>query len=157
MSFSSDKPLQSNQLPISIDYPDPSNTDFLSVISLDRKRISDSVNTKVGGIFSQQENASFKKYNVETPDKTSNGYRKSFNITQLNGGNIAAGATVNFAHNITGIAKGSTIVAECTSIDNRYFSVMYPYVYLDATNVYFTNPLAVALTTVYVIAEYLKD
>ncbi len=156
MSFSSDKPLQSNQLPISIDYPLPSDQNFLSVLSLDRKRISDSVNSKVGGIFSQQENANFCLYNVEDPNTTSNSYRKCFNITQLNGGNIAGGATVNFAHNIDFISKANNIIAQCTSIDDKYFSVMYPYVYLDTTNVYFTNPLGVALTTVYVVAEYLK-
>ncbi len=156
MAFSSDQPLVSNQLPISVDFPKEQEL-FLDIMTNTYKRIADAVNRKEGGVYSLQENATFKQYpTANDPQKTKNTYRKTFDMVSLNAGNIGGGATVSFPHNITGIVCGTMIFAGCASTDPRYFTVVYPDVYLDATNVVFTNPLGTAVTQCYVVAEYLK-
>lgn len=159
MSFSSDIPLQSNQLPISIDYPSPKDEkNFINTLSLDRKRISDSMNTKTGGIYQLQEQANFNQYfTTGNPQVNRNAYRSVYDVVNLNGGNIGAGATVAFPHNINGLSYSTLIYASCTSTDPIFFTVVYPYAYLDAVNLNFTNPLGTALTSVIFVAEYLKN
>lgn len=158
MSFSSDQPLLSNQLPISIDFAE-NQAIFLDQLTLLYKRIADTVNKKEGSVYSIQENATFKQYpTADNPQQFKNVYRKTFDMIDLNGGNIAGGATVSFPHDITGLFAGTLIYAGCTSTDPRYFSIMGPNdVWLDATNVNFTNPLGTPLTHCYVVAEYLKN
>lgn len=158
MSFSSDQPFVSNQLPISIDYPKPDTPEFLNVLSLDRKRISDAVNTKEGALYLLDEIASFKQYFTQgNPQQNRNAYRKTFDLVNLNGGNIGAGATVTTPHNISGISSAVLIYASCTTITSEFFTVVYPDIFLDATNINFTNPSAAILTQCYVVAEYLKN
>jgi hypothetical protein len=158
VSFSSDQPLLTNQLPISIDFPKDQER-FLEEIELFSKRVSNVVNTKIGGLFSSQEFANSSLYNVSTTTVSSNVYRKCFDLTVLNGGNILAGATVNFPHNIVGIARATLIYAGCTSTVPEFFSVMgYPTIYLTTTDIFFTNPLAATdLTSVLAVCEYLKN
>jgi len=157
MAFSSDQPLVSNQLPISIEFPEEQPL-FVDTLTQMYKRIADSVNRKEGSVYSIQENATFKQYpTAGNPQQFKNVYRKTFDLVNLNGGNIAGGATVNFAHGITGIVCGALIYAGCASTDPRYFTVVYPNIYLDATNVVFTNPLGSAVTQCYAVAEYLKN
>ncbi len=62
MSFSSNVPLQSNQLPISLDFPDPTHPDFLDTLSIAFKRISDAMNTKEGALYTLEEIANFNNY-----------------------------------------------------------------------------------------------
>lgn len=157
MTSTSDNPIQSNQLPISIEFPKV-NKQFDEVLSLIYKRIADSVNTKEGALYLLQELATFKQYFIQgNPQLTRNVYRTTFDLVNLNGGNIAGGATVAFPHGITGLSSAALIYAGCTSTDPKYFTVVYPNVYLDAVNVNFINPLGTAITNCYVVAEYLKN
>lgn len=157
MAFSNDQPLVSNQLAISVDFPkDPEL--LVTQITDTYKKIANVMNTKVGGLFNPNEVATYKLLASTTPEQQNrNVYRKVFDLVDLNGGNIGAGAAVSFAHNITGLVNTMVIYASCTSVTPTYFTVVYPDVYLDATNVNFTNPLGVALSQAIVIAEYVKS
>lgn len=159
MSVSSDPALLVNQLPISVEFPRDSEK-FLEILSELYKRIANSVNTKEGGLYTLQEFYDFKQYYTLTNTGVfRNNYRKVFDLVSLNGGNIDGGATVSFAHGITGLAFGTMVYAGCTSVTPTYFSVMgQPTIYLDANNINFTNPLgATALTSVIAVCEYLKN
>lgn len=158
MSFSSDPSLQVNQLPISIEFPKEQER-FYEILTLWAKRVTNSVNSKEGGLFSLEELFNFKQFFIpNNPNNFRNDYRKTFDITGLNGGPIAGGATVSFPHNITGLNQSTMVYAGCSSATPTYFSVMYPYIYLDGVNINFTNPLpATALNTVIGVAEYLKN
>jgi len=156
MAFSSDQPLTSNQLPISIDFPsEPAQ--LLTVITDTYKRTANVVNSKVGGLYNPTEVATFKLLADASPlMQTRSVYRKTLDLVILNGGPIGAGATVVFPHNITGITNTMIIYASCTSSTSIFFTVVYPDVFLDATDVTFTNPLGVTLTQCICIAEYTK-
>lgn len=159
MSFSSDIPLQSNQLPISIEFPSPDDINFNDILSLTYKRIASSVNTKEGAFYLLNENATFKQYFTRNnPQINRNVYRKTFDLIQLNGGNIGAGATIAFPHGITGLFNCAITYVGCTSTNPYYFSLMnYPTIYLDSVNINFTNPTALILTQADAVCEYLKN
>ncbi len=93
MTFSSDQSLNTNQLPISFDI-DPNEPNFDSQFLLYVRRIANSVNTKESGLFLLQENASFEQWFGSTPQQNRNGYRTTFDLVALNGGNILGGVTV---------------------------------------------------------------
>lgn len=98
MSFSSDIPLQANQLPLSIDFPNPSSADFSNELNLAYKRITDSVNFKEGGLYQLREEANFQRFfpnptGVTNPFQLRNGYRTTFDLVYLNGGPIPIGVT----------------------------------------------------------------
>lgn len=159
MSFSSDKALQSNQLPISIQYPDPDDPNFVDVLSLDRKRISDSMNTKVGGLYQLQELASFKQiFTSADPQKLRNGYRFPFDLVSLNGGvPIPPGAMAPIPHGIVSLEDPIIIYVSCRNTAGERFTVVYPYIILDDVNINFTNPSATNLTFAMLVAEYTKN
>lgn len=158
MSFSSDKPLQSNQLPISIEFPATNDPNFIETLSLAYKRIPDAVNTKEGALYLLQELATFKQYYTSGNTlKNRNGYRTTFDLVDLNGGPIAPGVMVPVPHGITNMLEAVLIYASCTTTDPLFFTVVYPNVYLDATNINFTNPTASNITRCSVVAEYLKN
>lgn len=157
MSFSNNNPLLVNQLPLSVDFP-KEQTKFLEILTELYKRIAQTVNTKEGGLYSLQEQFNSQQYFTSgNPQTFRNVYRKTFDVVNLNGGNIAAGATVSFPHNIAGIQSATLIYATCTSTTPQYFTVVYPNATMDATNINFTNPTATPLTSVYFVAEYLKN
>ena len=161
MSFSNDPSLLVNQLPTTFELPrEPER--LHETLDLWIKRISNSVNSKEGGLFSLQEFFDFKQFfTAGNPNVFRNDYRKTFDITGLNGGNIAGGATVNFPHGIVGMTQGTLIYASCTTTTGVTFTVTYPYFTVDIAtggNINFTNPLpATALSTVIGVAEYLKN
>ena len=157
MSFSSDQALLVNQLPIAIDF-EKEDKRFDEKLTLWAKDVGNTANTKTGGLYNLVELFNSNQYFTQgNPNVFRNVYRKTFDMVNLNGGNIGAGATVSFPHNISGLSSAALVYAGCTSTTPTYFSVMgQPTVYLSATNVNFTNPLGVALTAVYVVAEYLK-
>ena len=158
MSFSSDQPLVSNQLPNSISLPEVNDKAFIEMLSNHLRRISDVVNTKEGSLYLLNEIATFQQFfTANNPQQNRNSYRKVFDLVQLNGGVIGAGATVVFPHNITGLFNTGLIYASCTSSTSIFFTVVYPDVFLDAVNVNFTHPLGVTLTQAIVVAEYLKN
>lgn len=157
MSFTSNQPLLVNQLPLSVDFPKDQDK-FLEVITEIYKRIANSVNTKEGGLYSLQELFnSIQYFTPNNPNNFRNAYRKTFDVVALNGTPIPPAGVVTFPHQIMGIKSATHIYASCTSTDPQYFTVVYPYVILDNDNFIFTNPLpSTSLTTVYLIAEYLK-
>lgn len=93
MTFSSNIPLDTNQLPISLNV-NPDDKDFGNILLLYLRRIANAVNTKESGLFLLQENASFEQwFQVANPQQNRNGYRITVDLVALNGGNIPAGAT----------------------------------------------------------------
>lgn len=158
MSFSSDQAILVNQLPISVEFPKDQEK-FLEMLTLLYKRIANAVNTKEGALYSLQELYNSQQFFTQgNVNSFRNVYRKTFDVVNLNGGNVAGGATVSFPHNINGLLYTANIYAACTSVTPEFFTVVYPYATMDATNINFTNPLpATALNQVYFIAEYLKN
>jgi hypothetical protein len=163
MTGITDPALFINQLPSSIEIPKDYEA-FQEIVSLLLMRIVDSVNKKTGSLYYLQEQGNFQSFytwdyvnNVGLPFQFRNGYRNTFDLVALNGGNIPGGATVNFAHNIMGLKYATLIYASCTSVANDFFTVVYPDCSMDATNVNFTNPLgATDLNSVIMVCEYLK-
>lgn len=96
MSFSSDIPLQSNQLPISIEFPSPDDPAFLDTLSLAYKRIADSVNTKEGALYQPVETSTFQKY--FKPAETQN-FRNVYRMT-VNFGTLPDTSSDTEPHNI---------------------------------------------------------
>ncbi len=93
MTFSSDAPLQANQLPISMEIPtDPKQ--LQETLSLHLKRITNAVNSKEGSVYPLQEFSTFQQYfTLNDPNQYRNGYRTTFDLVALFGGNIPVGTT----------------------------------------------------------------
>jgi hypothetical protein len=158
MAFTSDNPLQSNQVPISNDFPQYGGPDFFYVLEQCYKRMVSSLNTKEGAFYLLLEQATFKQlYTAGNTLQNRNVYRKVFDVVAQNGGPIGPSATVTFAHNISSLTNSMLIYGSCTSNVPEFFTVVYPYVKLNATNVVFTNPTTDTLTQAIVIAEYTKN
>jgi|ERR1044071_3002489 hypothetical protein len=154
MSFSSDAPMQSNQVPLDVEFQ-KEKPEFDSILTLAYRRMVDSLNTKEGAFYLLQELATFKQlYTASNPLKNRNVYRLTINKT-----NVAPGALAPFAHGISSVTDPMLIYASCKSANATpiLFTVVYPDIYMDATNVYFTNPLGVNLTTVTIVLEYTKN
>lgn len=158
MTFTSDPALQVNQLPISIEFPKEKER-FYEILTLWAKRVTNSVNSKEGGLFTLQETFDFKQFfTAGDPNNFRNDYRTTFDITGLNGGPIPASAVVVFPHNISGTLEATLMYASCTTNLGGMFTVVFPYFIVDTTNITFTNPLpGNTLTTVIGVAEYLKN
>jgi hypothetical protein len=160
MSFSSDPATQLNQLPISIEFPKDEDN-FQQYLTNWARRVANSVNSKEAGLYNLQEILSFKQY--FKPNDVNNFrvvYRKTFDLVMLNGGPIPPNATIAFPHNITGLFQAGDIKADCNSSGPTaiYFSQMgHDRVWLDVTNINFTNPIASPLFGCIAIAEYLKN
>lgn len=93
MTFSSDIPLNTNQLPISLDV-NPEDREFQSILLLYLRRVANAVNTKESGLFLLQENANFEQwYQIANPQQNRNAYRITADLVLLNGGNIPVGST----------------------------------------------------------------
>jgi hypothetical protein len=93
MTSSSDNPLSTNQLPVSLNV-EPGEKDFESILLLYLRRIASAVNTKESGLFLLQENAPFEQwYQIGNPQQNRNGYRTTADLVFLNGGPIPTGTT----------------------------------------------------------------
>ena len=159
MSFSSDNPIITNQLPQTVNLPKMEEGELFQerLIKLLRD-ITNSVNSKEGGLYTLNETGSSERFYIQdNPQKFRNVYRKTLDFIDLNGANIGASASVNFAHGITGVQESAGIYAHCTATDGRRFTVVFPDVWIDATNAYFVNPIAVDLTQADVIINILKE
>lgn len=94
MTFSSNNPLNTNQLPISLDV-NPEDQDFENTLLLYLRRVANAVNTKVSGLFLLQENANFGQwFQNGNPQQNRNAYRVTADLVALNGGNIPTGLTI---------------------------------------------------------------
>lgn len=159
MSFSSDQPQVTNQLPITVTLP---NIDekylFAEKVEDYLKDITSAVNSKEEGQYLLQEKGPSSLYyskDIEGPLRDV--YRKTFDFVKLNGGSIAGGETVQQAHEITGLFESAGIYAHCTSVDGLYFTVVFPDIRLDRTSVIFTNPHTEALVQCDVVSNFLKN
>ena len=93
MSASSNQPLNTNQLPISLDV-NPEDKEFQNILLLYLRRVANAVNTKVSGLRLLQETANFQQwYQIGNPQQNRNGYLITIDLVNLNGGNIPTGAT----------------------------------------------------------------
>ena len=144
MSFSNDPALLVNQLPISVELSENFNL-FNEQVTLLYKRIANSTNTKTGGLHDKVERYNSDQYFTATPNLYRNVYRKSFDLIELAGGNIAPGATVTAAHGIVGIVL----------VVNWYGGVVTdtpdfrPVPYVDTVAV--TNQIGVTATAVNIV------
>lgn len=163
--FGSDLPLISNQLPISLDFPDKQD-EFNETIQLYLKRMASILNTKEGGLYLPIEMATFKQFfTPANPQKFRDVYRKEFNMVSLNGGPIAPGAVLTFPHNIVGITEATVIQGTATNSDGFFLPLPYVnllltsgiQIYMNDTNIYLVNgSTQLALTQAYITAEYVK-
>jgi hypothetical protein len=97
---------------------------------------------------------------VYTLSVNRNVYRKTFDLVQQNAGvPIPPGVYPPFNHNISNLFNAVLIYASCTSdeANPQYFTVVYPDIILDQTQILFTNPLGVNLKNVIIVAEYTKN
>jgi hypothetical protein len=93
MTLSSNQPLNTNQLPVSLDV-DPNDKDFVNILLLYLRRVANAVNTKESGLFLLQETANFEQYyQIANPQQTRNAYRITVDLVLINGGNIPVGST----------------------------------------------------------------
>ncbi len=177
MSFSSDPALLSNQLPISIDFPDTKAPEFLEMLSLIYKRTVASVNLKEGSLYPLQETANFIQYfqyfdpATFTPDPNNfrSGYRTTFDLVALNGGPIPIGNTVlaltasTTPPLIDGIlipTRGdgaATIAGPIYVFFGTDFFVRFNNTVPAAQTLIVTNNSGAALTQAYFVMEYLKN
>lgn len=93
MTFSSNNPLNTNQLPISLDV-DPKEDHFEDILLLYLRRVANAVNTKESGLYLLQETANFEQwFQTANPQQNRNAYRITADLVALNGGAIGAGTT----------------------------------------------------------------
>lgn len=159
MSFSSDNPAITNQLPQTINFPDMDDKElFVEYLEDKLKEISDTVNQKDGGLYTLEETASSQQYyDRDDPQCFKNVYRKVFDLIELTGDDIGPGDTVGFPHEFNSITGSAQIYANCSSNDGKYFTLVYPDVYLDDLNINFVNPTTDTLNQADVIANILKN
>jgi hypothetical protein len=158
LTLPSDPSLQINQIPVSLEIPEEYE-EFREIASLLFKRIIDAVNKKTGSLYYLQELGNFQSFFVPgQPFVFADVYRSTFDLIDLNGGDIAGGASVVFPHNILGFLRGTLIYATATATDTTSFTVMLPYAHMDDTNIYFTNPLpSTPLIFCSMVCEYTKN
>lgn len=172
MSFSSNQPLLSNQLSVSLDYPSPKDEkNFLDTLSLDRKHIADAMNTKEGALYQLIEQSTFQQYystDVDNKFITRNTYRRVYDLVSLNGNfSIPVGVTIlALAPNnlISGILQptrgyGAAIIAGPIYVfypgpdGNVRFNNTVP----AAQTLIVTNSSGAAWTTATWVMEYTKN
>lgn len=165
LMFGSNLSLISNQLPISLDFPDKQD-EFNEIIQLYLKRMASILNTKEGGLYLPIEIATFKQFFTPgNPQKFRDVYRKEFDMVALNGGPIAPGAVLSFPHNIVGITELTLMQGTATNINRFLLPLPYVNVVLTSsiqidmndTNIYLVNgSTQLTLTKAYITAEYVK-
>lgn len=174
MAFSSDQPLLSNQLPISVDFPRGADNydDMLESLDLLYKRIANAVNTKEGALYQPTELATFQLYPLRSPtapypylpNQFVNVYRKTIDF-----GALPNTALKSVAHgiNFTTACKMTMIYGCATDPVNRLY-IPLPFssptlnkniqIDIDATNINITTAIDYsAFTMCNVVLEYSKN
>lgn len=160
MSFSSDNPQVTNQISQTINLPKIQQSDLFQERLEDLLRnIANNVNGKIGGVYDQNEKGTSEQYFIDNnPQRYRQVYRKTFDMVDLNGGNIAPGATAGpFPHGISQVKESAHIWANCTADSGEVFSLMGTNVFADATDVTFTNNTPFTLTQADVILNLMKE
>jgi len=158
MSVSSNQPLVTTQLPISIDFP-PEFDEFHETITDVYKRIVSAVNTKQDGYYLSQETGNFQRYFITTnPLGFRQGYRFVIDVVDFNGGNIAAGQTVNVTHVPPFFWTMLTnIYATVTDTSGKMYAPVYPDLYTQLPVVVIKNSGALPWTQCQIVLDYLKE
>lgn len=157
MSFSSDAPMQSNQLASDVIF-DINKKEFNDVLNLQYRRIVDSVNSKEGAFYLLKEIANFKQiYTLDNPQRNRNSYRTTLDIIDLNGGVIAPAGTATVAHGISSVTDSVLIYCSCKNSAGQLFTLVYPDAYITATDAVVTNISASDITQAMFVAEYTKN
>jgi len=159
MSFSSNNPQITNQLPITINLPSlEDQREFIGYLEILLRNISNTVNSKTGGLNTLNETVTGDQYYTEdNPQSFRNVYRKTFDLVNLNGADIPPGALGAIAHNIDGVIESAGIYAHRTAITGEIFTLVYPDIYIDSTSIFFNNPFGVQLTQADIVCNYLKN
>jgi hypothetical protein len=158
MSFSSDNAQITNQLPQTINLPSIKDPIFIERLEELLRNISNSSNQKQNGLYTLEEKGSSEQYYIQgNPQRFRNVYRKVLDFVNLNGGNIGAFSLVSFSHGISNVQESAGIKAHCTATDGRHFTVVFPDVWIDATDAFFDNPIGVTLSQVDVVIPVLKE
>jgi len=162
MAFSSDKPLQSNQLPISLELTEDPNK-FYQQLELLIKRINNVVNTKLGGLLQPLESASYRQlFTPSDPQSFRPGY-----IICIQTGALPNTGTISVAHGITlGTAfRGIKIEGAATDPGNEIIPLPFSSpvlaenikVTVDGTNINITTGSdRTNFTDSYVFIEFVK-
>ena len=138
MAYTNDPAQQSNQLPISIDFPEDEK-DLREVLTTSYKKTVDSVNTKIGGLFTLEEVANFERwFTVDSVTQTRNGYRKTFKLNPN---------SLTFAHGIQSLKQITDYRAIVKTSDGDFRKV--PYVHI--TDI--TKQISMRVTETQVIIE----
>lgn len=164
MSFSSDEPLVSNQLRLSVDFPEVSTPEFIPILDDMYKRIADAVNTKEGALYIPIEDATFQLYFSADPQRLRNVYRKTIDF-----GALPNTATKSVPHGIAFTTEFTTTRIYGSATDPVNLSYLpLPYasptpannieLNVDGTNVNITTGSDRTLyTRTTVVIEYLKN
>ena len=169
MSFSSDNPILSNQVPVSMEV-NPVEKNFNATLMLYLRRMANSVNTKDQGIYLIQETGNFQQwFNDQSPVTISNnrnGYRLTLDFVALNGGPIGPAATIT----LTTTTQPAAIIGYMFptrgfggALDNTGVSYFpsdpnVSVTYKNSTNTFsITNTTGNTLTQFYWVIEYLKN
>lgn len=147
----------STLLPTTTVYPQDYN-ELLIRLTKNYGDTANALNIREVGIYETTEILTGQQWNNPgQPTNRQQTFRTIYNLTQLNGGNIGAGATVTFLTNISAV-KAANIYASCTSTAGDLFTVVYPNAQINGNILTFTNPLGgTALSSVFFIAEYFKS
>jgi hypothetical protein len=172
MSFSNDPAQLSNQLPLSIDFPqDPD--ELQRILSSSYKQTVDSLNSKEGALYLLQEINSFAQFFPSSVDANSSqslvlrpAYRVTFDLVAMNGGPISTGITVipllpeQF---IVGIVEPTSLRGAATISGPEYVSLHgassdceFDNTNPNAQTIIVTNNYASEYSTAIFIFEYLK-
>jgi hypothetical protein len=159
MSFSSDNSQITNQAEETINLPSLKDGElFQDRLTKLLRNITNTVNSKGGGLYSLEERGSSERYyKTDNPQQFRNVYRKVFDFVSLNGANIGASEALHFPHEITGAKESAMIYANCTASDERRFTAVFPDCWIDDSDVYFTNPVTVELLQCDLIVNILKE
>jgi len=168
MSFSSNQSGEVNQLPETIDLPEvDKGSEFKDILQREIKKVLTTVNTKIGGLYNPEEKSSFKQFFTRSnPQTQRNVYRKTFDLVDLNGGSIAAGTALNWAHGITGLTELTEMSGSALTSGGEYIPLPFSSptlnrnieIRLSSTNVYITTGAGIGpLDKCLVTAEYTKN
>lgn len=167
MTYSSNIPLDTNQLPISLDV-NPKDRDFENILLLYLRRVANAVNTKESGMFLLQETANFEQwYQTGNPQQNRNAYRLTSDLVLLNGANIPTGSTSLVLSSstqpmsVTGYLYPVQGFGGALDTNGISYFLNDPSIYIrynSSTNtIIITNNSGNALTWCIWVAEYLKN
>jgi len=148
-------------LPETVNIPDDDKQQ-ITYLKTRLEEILREVNRKQVGSYETIEQLTGQQFPGATPQEKKYTYRKVFNF-----GAIAAGATLNIAHTITGFTEFTHIYGACTTAVVDYRPIPYASatvvtqqieVNITATNIVIINgATAPNITSGWIVVEYLKN